>query len=203
LPVLSIIAGPNGAGKSTHSKELLADFGIEAFDFDKEFYAIWSEFSFEPYIEQAAFERAQKLYTDRKSGALQKKQNFAFETHYYTNDVFSAVELFRSKQYHIELIFICLESADIAVERVKDRVAKGGRFVEEATIRKRFENSLTTLDGSFDRFDLVSIYLSKPNDVKAIAIVEPQRNKAISISHVPDGLISKLPRFAEFVEKNK
>jgi adenylate kinase family enzyme len=52
LPILTIIAGPNGAGKSTLSKGLLSDSGIEAFDFDKEFYAIWFEFGYDPAVEQ-------------------------------------------------------------------------------------------------------------------------------------------------------
>ena len=142
MPVLTIIAGPNGAGKSTHSKELLADFGIEAFDFDKEFYAIWSGFNFDPYVEQGAFERAQKLYLDRRSVALQKKQNFAFETNYHTSEIHSVVEMFKSNRYHTELVFICLKSPDIAIERVKDRVAKGGHSVDEVTIRKRFQDGL-------------------------------------------------------------
>jgi len=43
---LFIIAGPNGAGKSTISEELLKSFKIKAFDWDKEFYAKWSEFVF-------------------------------------------------------------------------------------------------------------------------------------------------------------
>jgi predicted ABC-type ATPase len=101
LPVLSIVAGPNGAGKSTHSKELLSDFGIEAFDFDKEFHTIWAEFNFDPYIEQGVFERTQKLYTERRARALDKKLNFAFETNFHTQDVFSVVDMFRTKRYHI------------------------------------------------------------------------------------------------------
>jgi predicted ABC-type ATPase len=203
LPVLTIIAGPNGAGKSTHSKELLSDFGIEAFDFDKEFYAIWSEFNFDPYIEQGAFERAQKSYSDRRGAALAKKQNFAFETNFHTNDFLSVVEMFRSKRYHIELIFICLESQAVAIERVKDRVAKGGHFVDEGTIRKGFDADLTLLDENFKKFDLVSIYLSKQNDIEGVAILEPPRNKAISISRIPVFLISQLPKLAQFVATYK
>jgi predicted ABC-type ATPase len=148
LPVLTIIAGPNGAGKSTHSKELLTHFGIEAFDFDKEFYSIWSQFSFDPYIEQGAFDRAQKLYVDRRSVAIQQKQNFALETNYHTKQIFSVVDIFRSSGYHVELIFIFLESVSIAIERVKDRVAKGGHSVDEITIQERFKNGLSLLDES-------------------------------------------------------
>jgi predicted ABC-type ATPase len=203
LPVLSIVAGPNGAGKSTHSKELLSDFGIEAFDFDKEFHTIWAEFNFDPYIEQGVFERTQKLYTERRARALDKKLNFAFETNFHTQDVFSVVDMFRTKRYHIELIYICLESPSLAIDRVKDRVAKGGHFVDEGTIRNRFDSGLTLLDDNFDKFDLVSIYLSKQNDIEGVAILEPLRNKAISISAVPLSLISRLPRLTQFVHRNR
>jgi predicted ABC-type ATPase len=203
LPVLTIVAGPNGAGKSTHSKELLSDFGIEAFDFDKEFHRVWSEFNFDPYIEQGAFERTQKLYEERRARALDKKQNFAFETNFHTEDVLSVVDMFRSKRYHIELIYICLESPSIAIDRVKDRVAKGGHFVDEGTIRKRFESGLILLDENFDKFDLVSIYLSKQNNIEGVAILEPLRNKAISISNIPVSLTPQLPTLAQFVHANK
>jgi predicted ABC-type ATPase len=203
LPVLTIVAGPNGAGKSTHSKELLSDFGIEAFDFDKEFHTIWAEFNFDPYIEQGAFERTQKLYTERRARALDKKQNFAFETNFHAQEVLTVVDMFRSKRYHIELIFICLENPSVAIDRVKDRVAKGGHFVDEGTIQKRFESGLTLLDENFDKFDLVSIYLSKQNDIEGVAILEPLRNKAISISHFPVSLTSQLPRLAQFVQMNR
>jgi len=41
------------------------------------------------------------------------------------------------------------------------------------------------LDECFDKFDLVSIYLSKQNDVEGVAILEPPRSKAISVSRIP------------------
>lgn len=203
MPILTIIAGPNGAGKSTHSKELLTDFGIEAFDFDKEFYSIWSQFNFDPYIEEGAFERAQRLYTDKRSTAIQKKQNFAFETNFHTQQVLSVIEVFRSNHYHVELIFICLESPDFAIERVKDRVAKGGHSVDDVTIQQRFNDGLHMLDETFHLFDLVSIYLSRQNDVESVAILEPKKNKVISFAPIPVTLISQLSKVTEFVKRNK
>jgi predicted ABC-type ATPase len=180
LPVLSIIAGPNGAGKSTHSNELLTDLEIEAFDFDKEFYSIWSQFDFDPSIEQGAFDRAQKLYTDRRTNALEQKQNFAFETNYHTKHVFSVIEIFQSSGYKIELIFICLESADTAIERVKDRVAKGGHSVDEMTIRERFKNGL----------DL------------AVLILEPHQNKVTTFAPIPTVLTAQFTKITQFVISN-
>lgn len=166
MPVLTIIAGPNGAGKSTHSKELLSDSGIEAFDFDKEFYSLWSEFSFDPGVEQGVYNRTQELYIERRENALVDGQDFAFETNYHTDDVLRVLDKFKEKNYRTELIFICLESPEAAIERVKDRVKKGGHSVDEGTIRSRFQRGLSLLDSTFDRYDLVTIYISGENSME-------------------------------------
>lgn len=96
MPVLTIIAGPNGAGKSTHSKELLVHLGVEAFDFDKEFYSIWSQFSFDPLVEQGSIDQAKQLYVDRKSEALRSLKDFAFETNYHTRQILSTIDVFKT-----------------------------------------------------------------------------------------------------------
>lgn len=202
MPVLTIIAGPNGAGKSTHSKDILAHLSIEAFDFDKEFYSIWSQFGFDPYVEQGAFNRAQELYIERRTAALQENQNFAFETNYHTRQIFPILDIFRSNGYRIELVFICLENPEKAIERVKDRVAKGGHWVDEETIRERFSNGLSLLDTSFHLFDLVSIYLSKQNDIEGLLILEPHNRSVVSLSTIPVTLASQLPVITQFVLRN-
>lgn len=199
MPVLTVIGGPNGAGKSTHSKELLEDYGIEAFDFDKSFYSIWSQFSFDPAIEQSAFDGALDLYVNQRASALTKNQNFAFETNYHTKDILPVVNLFKSKGYTVELIFIFLESTSIAIERVKDRVAKGGHPVDEETIIQRFNNGLTLINESFQVFDSVSLYLSEQNTVNAIAILEPGKSNAITFAPIPSSLVSYLPEVINFI----
>ena len=203
MPVLTIIAGPNGAGKSTHSKDLLLHIGIEAFDFDKEFYSIWAQFGFDPMIEQGAFDKAEKLYFERKHEALQNNKDFAFETNYHTRQVLSILDDFRARGYYLELIFICLDSSEIAIERVKDRVAKGGHSVDEATIRERFSKGLQLLDESFHSFDTISIYLSKYKKMEGLSILEPPTKKVISVSMIPSFLTSHLPRLMEFIAKHR
>jgi ABC-type Mn2+/Zn2+ transport system ATPase subunit len=51
LASIYVIAGPNGAGKSTNSKNLLANEGIIAFDYDLELHHTWSMFSYDPGVE--------------------------------------------------------------------------------------------------------------------------------------------------------
>ena len=202
MPVLTIIAGPNGAGKSTHSNDFIKEPGIESFDFDKEFYSIWSQFGFDPYIEQGAFDRAQNLYIERRTIALQQNQDFAFETNYHTREILSVIHLFKSNGYKIELIFICLENTNIAFERVKDRVAKGGHSVDEETIQERFKSGLTLLDESFQLYDMVSIYLSEWRKVEPVLILEPQQNKLTLFNSIPYSIAPRLPQIMELVLKN-
>ena len=198
MPILTVIAGPNGAGKSTVSKELLSDSGIEAFDFDKEFYSIWSGFSYDPLVEQGAFSQAQELYKERRSLALESGFDFAFETNYHTKEVLDVVDRFKSKGYRTELIFICLENPELAIERVKLRVVRGGHSVEESTIRSRFEAGLKMFDETFDKFDLVTVYTSEPNRVLLSYVLEPAQNAMMVLTPIPMALRRLLRRFSNY-----
>lgn len=176
MPTLTIIAGPNGAGKSTHSNELLSDTGIEAFDFDKEFYTIWSRFSFDPAVEQGAINRAQETYLEKREEAIAERRDFAFETNYHTDEVLNVVQLFKTNGYRVELIFICLETYEDAIERVKDRVRKGGHAVDAGTIRERFLSGLTRLNTSYGHYDLVTVYISVENGMELSMVLGSESN---------------------------
>ena len=47
--------------------------------------------------------------------------------------------------YRLELFFLWLPSADLAVARVANRVSQGGHSVPEETIRRRFDSGLRNL----------------------------------------------------------
>ena len=47
--------------------------------------------------------------------------------------------------YRLELFFLWLPSADLAVSRVANRVRQGGHSVPEETIRRRFDSGLRNL----------------------------------------------------------
>ncbi len=47
--------------------------------------------------------------------------------------------------YEVGLAFVVLNSADLNVERVAERVARGGHDVAEEVIRRRYETSLRRL----------------------------------------------------------
>lgn len=202
MPFLTIVAGPNGAGKSTHSADLTKHRGVEAFDFDKEFYSIWRQFQFDPNVEAGAIARTQELYTERKSEALASGSNFAFETNFHTDEVLSVAETFKEREYTVELIFIFLETPETAIERVNERVAKGGHLVSEETIRERFRSGLTRLDNTFNRFDSLFLYHSKQLAIERLATFDVTNKEVFSFGRIPNTLQLELPKLQGYVLEN-
>ncbi len=201
MPYLTIIAGPNGAGKSTYSEMLLLEHGIKSFDYDKELDIQWRRFSFDPSVERGVRESVEKLFTESKQNALHSYSNFSFETNYHTEEVVNTMKIFSHNGFLTELIFIALESSELAIERVKDRVAKGGHYVDEETIRERFNLGLHLLDSSYSEFDTVSIYLSETNDLKEILFIEPKKGILKRFQKLPSQLKNKLPNLAFQIAK--
>ncbi len=203
MPSLILIAGPNGAGKSTSSASLLEKFGIKAFDYDFEFNSHWKVFSFDPIVEQGVRDTVTEIFLEQKNISLKNKTNFAFETNYHHSSVVKFVDDFTSAGFITHLIFLCLPNEQVAMERVRNRVLKGGHPVDQETIHERFEKGLTQLDGTFDKFDLVSLFLSEEYGAKRIAWLQPKLKKVGIFNPIPNSIKQSLPRLEKFIQLHK
>jgi len=201
LPELVIVAGPNGAGKSTTSLDILFDLGIKSFDFDLEFYSAWKKFEYDPFVENGVMESVSRLFEERKQEAITSRSSFSFETNYNSSEVLTTVEEFKKEGFLIELIFIILETPEIAIDRVNDRVLRGGHFVDEQTIRRRFYDGLDLLDSTFMLFDMVSIYISQTNLISSAVLIEPGINKVELFNPIPESVSIHLPKLNSFVDE--
>jgi len=131
-PQVIIIAGPNGAGKTTLAPFLLRDrFRTSAFvNAD----AIASGLSaFEP--ENVAIE-AGRIMLRRLHELSEQSQSFAFETTLAARSYAPWIKRLRSSGYEMHLLFICLRSVELAIERVAERVRRGGHIIPEPEIRR-------------------------------------------------------------------
>lgn len=199
LPELIIIAGPNGAGKSTTSEDLLLDVGIHSFDFDKEFYSSWSKFGYDPLVENGIKESVGKLFEERKQEAISSRSSFSFETNYNSNEILKTVTEFKDAGFSIELIFIILESPEIAIDRVNDRVLKGGHYVDKETIRRRFHDGLALLDSTYLRFDVISTYVSRTNQISSSVLIEPVGSTVELFNPIPEPILTYLPKLKSYL----
>jgi predicted ABC-type ATPase len=140
-PNTVLIGGPNGAGKSTVAPRLVerAFSSIEFVNAD----VIASGLSgLHPDREAFAAGRIMLQHIHRLAAA---RRDFAFESTLASRTFAPFLKRLRASEYETHLVYIALRSPDVAVERVRTRVAAGGHAVPEDTIRRRFRRSIINL----------------------------------------------------------
>lgn len=138
-PTLLVLAGPNGSGKSTlYTQEVEADFPTFV---NADLIAKTLEIEDEVDRNIEAANRAEKLRLE----LLEKRTTFAMETVFSRTDYWLGfLRNARSKGYHVWVLFVCLESAELSISRVASRVRKGGHDVEADKIVKRRLGAIQT-----------------------------------------------------------
>ena len=74
---------------------------------------------------------------------LDNGESFAFETTLATKTYKDLVNKAQQEGYEVILLFLWLESAELAIERVRIRVKEGGHDIPVSTIRRRFINGVS------------------------------------------------------------
>lgn len=167
-----IIAGPNGAGKSTLAPILLRN-ELRLMEFVNADTIAVGLSAFQP--ERTAIE-AGRVMLKRLRELGEQKVNFAFETTLATKSYARWLTDLRQNGYGINLLFIWLNSPELALERVRNRVEAGGHDIPEATVRRRYRNGVRNFFalyqpladewGVYDNSDLVSPVLIASGEVQ-------------------------------------
>jgi predicted ABC-type ATPase len=117
-----ILAGPNGAGKTTFAREFLVrEVSCPAF-VNADLIAA----GLSPFDPARPALRAGRLMLELIAEHVGRGESFAFETTLAGRNFARAIVQWRSAGYHMSLIFLSLPSADLAVQRVAQRVRQGG-----------------------------------------------------------------------------
>lgn len=140
-----IIAGPNGAGKTTFASEFLPkEAGCPAF-VNADLIAAGIS-PFEP--ERAAF-RAGRLMLEEIHHYSRKNDSFAFETTLSGRSYARHIPRWQLDGYLVKLFFLRLESPELAIARVQQRVREGGHNIPEHIIRRRFLSGLNNFENLY------------------------------------------------------
>ena len=151
MPNFYIIAGCNGAGKTTASFTIFPDilncrqfvnadniaYGLSPFD-----------------VESVAIE-AGKIMLQRINELLALGEDFAIETTLTTRSYVSLILRAKERGYKVSLIYIWLNSPELATERVAERVKNGGHNIPADVIERRSYRGIKNL---FELFIPVSDY---------------------------------------------
>ncbi|MFB3906551.1 MAG: zeta toxin family protein [Acidobacteriota bacterium] len=94
--------------------------------------------------------RTKRLMLRRIHQLAAQNADFAFETTLASRTFVPLLRFWKENGYDVNLLFIWLSSAELAIERVRSRVSAGGHAIDEAVIVRRYRKGLK---------NLVSLYL--------------------------------------------
>lgn len=130
MPKVFIFAGANGSGKSTLAKSVLEKGCV--------------------FVNADDIRHKEKLsFIDAGNKALclideniKKRKDFSFETTMAGLGLAKRFKALKKNKYEIIIFYLFVSPLDLLIERVRERVKKGGHFVEEEDVRRRYYRSL-------------------------------------------------------------
>lgn len=147
--VIVVVAGPNGAGKTTFVETFLAPAGLRVVNAD----AI-ARVLFPNAPGSVAYEAAQAADVVRHD-LVSRQVSFCMET-VFSDPEGAKVAFLRDAQkqgYVIILVFIGLQSSDLAIARVIQRTEQGGHDVPDDKIVTRFPRTYSNLQDALSFVD--------------------------------------------------
>ena len=137
-PRIVIFPAPNDAGKSTHAGAILAALGIETF-VNADFIARGLS---ERNTDAVNFE-AGRIMLKRLRQLADAGVDFAFESTLSCRTFAPFLRTLRAQGYSVAIYYFALTHAQLAVRRVKLRVALGGHHVPTDVVKRRFARSIS------------------------------------------------------------
>jgi predicted ABC-type ATPase len=137
------ISGCNGAGKTTASFTILPEMlKCKEFVNSDEIAKGLSPFNSDSI---AVAVEASRIMYKRIKELIASGETFAMETTLATRSGANLIREAQREGYYVTLLYFWLNTPDLAVERVKMRVAAGGHNIPESTIRRRYEAGIHNL----------------------------------------------------------
>jgi predicted ABC-type ATPase len=133
-----IIAGPNGSGKTTFAKKFLPDYA-ECPNFVN---ADLIAQGLSPFLPRSVAIKAGKLVLAQIHEFAGKGVDFGFETTLSGKSYVKLLKKLKEEGYQLHLFFLWIPGPQLAIDRIKGRVAEGGHDVPVRDIRRRFSRSV-------------------------------------------------------------
>jgi predicted ABC-type ATPase len=138
-PRVIVLGGPNGAGKTTCAGELLPhELALRQFVNADTIAAGLSAFAPELVAVEAG-----RMMLARIHQLARDRADFAFETTLASRSFAPFLRRVGQEGYEVGIVYVWLQSPELALERVEERVRRGGHAVPEETVRRRYWRGLT------------------------------------------------------------
>lgn len=166
MPNLFLIAGCNGAGKTT------ASYAIFPQMLDCKEFVNLDEIAkgISPFHPESASIAAGRVVVKRINELVSNGADFAVETTLATKSYVSFIKKAKEAGYFITLVYFWLNSPQLAIRRVEQRVRYGGHSVPEEVVKRRYWSGIRNLfnmyvpisdywiliDNSVDPFEIIA-----------------------------------------------
>ncbi len=186
MPNLYLIGGPNGAGKTTVAFEVFPQI-IKSNEFVN---ADFISKGLSAFNTESVAMTAGRLMLRRLHDLRSWKKDFAFESTLASRSFVPFLKECKSEGYDITVMYIWIESPEIAVERVRKRVQEGGHSIPDAVVRRRFDRSVSNLVNLYIPLaDKWKIYDNTYAEPRLIATKESGEPKVV-LQHRMDRIMS-------------
>lgn len=145
MPNLYIISGCNGAGKTTASYAMFP----EMLDCKEFINADEIAKGLSPFQPETVAIDAGRLMIMRMNEMLRMREDFAIETTLATKSYANFIRRAQKEGYFVTLIYFWLESPELAIKRVEQRVRFGGHHVDDDVVIRRYYAGMRNLFSMF------------------------------------------------------
>ena len=185
---LYIISGCNGAGKTTASFTVFPEI-LQCREFVN---ADEIAKGLSPFNPESVAIEAGRLMLQRIDELLERDETFSIETTLATKSYINLVHRAQNKGYRVHLIFFWLETPELAVQRVAERVSKGGHNIPTDVINRRYMAGISNLFKFFmSNVDLWMIYDNSRSPREFIA----KGGRSISTDIVSKNVFNKIKAY--------
>lgn len=133
-----LVAGPNGSGKTTFAVKFLPEY-VKCPNFVN---ADLIAQGLSPFAPGAAAITAGRLVLEQIHQFANKRVDFAFETTLSGRSYVNLLRSLKKDGYRIHIFFLWIPDVDLALSRIKGRVAQGGHDIPVQDVRRRFNRSI-------------------------------------------------------------
>ncbi len=176
---LYIIAGCNGAGKTTASYTMLPDI-LNCHEFVNADEIAKGISPFQP--EKASID-AGRIMLHRIKDLTNRNQDFALETTLASRTYVKFIKNAKEKGYFVTLIFFWLNTPELAVKRVSNRVEEGGHNIPIEVIYRRYKSGIKNLNNLY--LSIADFWMIIDNSFPPYSLVADGKKMDITGVYIP------------------